>query len=148
MKLAIAGAAGIREQLQSRFREFNKQSVRSRGRRYPADLQALVNDAYGLGISHSELKKLTDMSDAAVRYATGAGPRKSGKRAPPKPAARPKAALTVRRLEVRDQPASVGTGTGKLVIRLGSGATIETDANTLLSSGLLAALGGIHAATR
>ena len=131
----------IQARLRSGFAEFNRTSSPSKGRRYPADLQALVRKASAEGVELSTLGKLTGVSSTALaRWCKAAQPLTSRRQ--------PKAAQP-RRLEV------VGSDTDQrgrpVVIRLPSGVSIELGDGAALGGELLAALatlGGGHATSR
>lgn len=129
----------VREKLQVAFAEFNRQSRRSKGRRYPPQLQKMVREAAAAGLSKSELMKLTGMSDSAMRYAVGQTPAKA------KPQAR---TASVRRLEVVSAASEPLGESSKLTIRLPSGVVIQGDVDMIVRSGILASLvGGVHASS-
>lgn len=120
-------AANVREPddlqatIKSRFQEFNRRSSPSTGRRYPNDLRELVQRGIAAGIRPADLKRLTGMSQTAIRYALA-------KAKPAKP----------RRLEVVGL-APIQSASSSLVIRLPSGISIELSDASMLTPVLQAA---------
>jgi hypothetical protein len=119
--------------IKSRFQEFNRRSSPSTGRRYPNDLRELVQRGIAAGIRPGELKRLTGMSQSAIRSALS-------KAKPEKP----------RRLEVVGLP-PIQQASSSLIIRLPSGISIELPDASMLTSVLVAAQNSLevnHAASR
>ncbi len=147
MRLANNGQSldSLRMQIRDLFADLNRRSAPSRGRQYPSELRALVRQAYSSGISIVELRKLSGMSNTAVRGALKQGSDSKGRSAPSVKGPPP------RRLEVVTSQCETRAPRGPLVIRLPSGVTIElADAGSLTAS-LLHSLANIevsHAASR
>ena len=122
--------------IKSRFSDFNRRSSPSKGRKYPPELRELVRRGIAAGIRPADLKRLTGMSDTAVRSTLSKA--RSEKREKP------------RRLEVVGLP-SIGRASSPLVIRLPSGISIELSDASMLVAALQAAQSNLevnHAASR
>ncbi len=137
MKLAPANQpiAELQNLIKNRFAEFNRQSSPSRGRRYPHELRELVQRGSAAGIGPMELKRLSGMSETAIKCIL----------AKVKTKAKP---LAPRRLEVVGLP--VEQSTSPLIVRLPSGVTIEFADASMLTVTLLSALSSLevkHAAS-
>jgi hypothetical protein len=137
MKLAasVQPVNDLQNLIKSRFAEFNRQSSPSRGRKYPPELRELICRGSAAGIGQMDLKRLSGMSDTAIRGTLA------------KAKAKPVAS---RRLEVVDAPSVSEQRSKPLIVRFPSGVTIELADATLLTATLLGALGGLevnHAAS-
>lgn len=130
MRLAASVPApdDLQSIIKSRFQEFNRRSSPSRGRKYPNDLRNLVQRGIAAGIPPADLKRLTGMSQTAIRYA-----RTKAQTAKP------------RRLEVVGM-ALVQLASRPLVIRLPSGISIELSDTAMLTPVLKAAQGSLEVA--
>ncbi len=138
MKLATASLplAELEALIKNRFVEFNRHSSATRGRKYPPALRDLVCEGNAAGLSPSELRRLTGMSQTAIRCTLA-----KGKAKPAAP----------RRLEVVGSPAEPQKVLKPLVVRLPSGVTIELTDAAMLTPALLRSLAGLevdHAASR
>ena len=56
----------IRERVRSIFSDFSKTHPATKWRRFPADLRALIREAYSLGVSKSDLVTLAGVSISSV----------------------------------------------------------------------------------
>lgn len=131
----------IEAQIKSRFAEFNRSSSASKGRKYPAELRALVRQASVKGIDRSILAELTGASSTALtRWCKGAKVR---------PTRRQQEAVKPRKLEVVG--GHIDQRSRPLIVRLPSGVSIELGDGAALDGELLHALltlGGGHATSR
>ena len=139
MKLATAvlPLSGLEALIKNRFAEFNRHSSATRGRKYPNALRELVREGGAAGIRPSDLRRLTGMSQTAIKCTLA------------KAKAKPKVAAP-RRLEVVGSPAEPVKVSNSLVVRLPSGVTIELIDSTMLTPALLRSLAGLevnHAAS-
>lgn len=119
----------VRVDIKNRFANLNRQCTPSKGRKYPEELRDLVRQGAQVGIGPRELRRLSGMSESAVRYAL------SQKRLPEAVVKLP----PPRRLEVVDSSASPPRA-GSIAVRLPSGVTIELSHSAALTPALLAAL--------
>ncbi len=138
MKLATAvlPLSELETRIKSRFAEFNHHSSPTRGRKYPPALRDLVCEGNAAGIRPIDLRRLTGMSQTAIKCTLA--------KAKSKPAA-------PRRLEVVGSPAEPQKAWNPLVVRLPSGVTIELTDAAMLTPTLLLSLAGLevdHAASR
>ena len=139
MKLASTTRplAELETLIKSRFAEFNRQSSASRGRKYPEALRKLVCEGNAAGIGVSDLRRLTGMSQTAIKWALA-----NAKTRLPAP----------RRLEVVGSPVFESRpASSPLIVRLPSGVTIELSDAAQLTSALLRNLASLevgHAASR
>ena len=143
MRLAVSNQStdSLRALIKERFGTLNRQSLPSRGRKYPQELRELVRQGASAGIAPVELSRLSGMSSTAVK---GALEKKS------RVVAAKRKVLPARRLEVVGvvaEPRRCPTG---LVVRLPSGVSIELDGSGLTSTLLLtlARLEVAHASSR
>ena len=158
MKLAtnVQLTPDLRVLIQDRFAEFNRHSSPSRGRKYPQELKDLVRQGAAAGIKPGELKRLSGMSDTAIKGALS----KKGGQIPRQAAAVPKLVPAVmraaakaapRRLEVVQTTTHAPCLTQPIVVRLKSGVAIEFADSSQLTSAFLATLSAMevgHAASR
>ncbi len=138
MKLANATSslAELETLIKNRFAEFNRHSSPTRGRKYPPALRELVCEGSAAGIRPSDLRRLTGMSETAIKCTLA-----KAKAKPAKP----------RRLEVVGLPAEPRQALNPLIVRLPSGVTIELADSALLTTSLLRSLVGLevdHVASR
>lgn len=63
----IRPSESIQDKLIICFTEFNQASKPSKGRRYPDHLKKLVAEALSCGIRSSTVRRLTGMSDTAIK---------------------------------------------------------------------------------
>ena len=120
--------------IKNRFAEFNRRSKASRGRRYPPELRELICRGNAAGLLQKDLKRLSGMSQTAIRNTLSK--------------ARPEKAI---RLEVVGIAPEAQQILMPLIIRLPSGVSIELSASTLLTETLLnslAQIGGKDASSR
>ena len=135
MKPALANQpiAELQNLIKNRFAEFNRQSSPSRGRRYPPELRELVQRGHAAGIGPMELKRLSGMSETAIKYILA----KVKAIAKSKP-------LAPRRLEVVGLPFEPRQKLVPLIVRLPSGVTIEFSDASMLTATLLSALSSLE----
>ncbi len=138
MKLATAvlPLSELETLIKNRFAEFNRHSSATRGRKYPPALRELVCEGSTAGISPSDLRRLTGMSQTAIKCTLA--------KAKVKPAA-------PRRLEVVGSCAEPQKTLNLFVVRLPSGVTIELTDAAMLTPALLRSLAALevdHAASR
>lgn len=119
--------------IKTRFTEFNRQSSPSRGRRYPPELRELVQRGHAAGIGPMELKRLSGMSETAIKCILV----KVKSIAKSKPVAS-------RRLEVVGLPFEPRQKMSPLTVRLPSGVTIEFADPSMLTATLLSALSSLE----
>ena len=127
--------ADLRSLIRGRFAKFDREQVRTKGRRYPQELRDLVRQGIVAGISIAEIMRLSGMSKSAVAFARGSKCAEAD-------SSLAKKVLPARRLEV------VGTGIGsspEIVARLPSGVTLEFAANASLTPELVAILAALEA---
>lgn len=127
----------IQAKVKARFAEFNRTSSPSKGRRYPEELRALVNQAVAKGATLSTLRDLTGVSSSVLcGWAKGGNPTTAAK---------------ARRLKVVGVSVSVDKSRQPIIIRLPSGVSIEVSDSKVISGNFLvalASLGGSHATSR
>lgn len=137
MKLAasIQSVNDLQNLIKNRFAEFNRQSSPSRGRKYPPELRELICRGSEAGISPMDLRRLSGMSDTAIKSTLAKSKSKP---------------VAWRRLEVVGTAVEPEQRSSPLIVRLPSGVTIELADATMLTAALLSALGRLevnHAAS-
>lgn len=135
MKLAIDSQSldDLRVQIKARFADFNRSSMASKGRKYPADLRQLVRQGHLAGIRQKDLSILSGMSRTSIRGALAAKLPAGVSPGPAKPPA-------PRRLKVVGPVGDNVRAPSPLIVRLPSGVTIELASDKLLTETLLVTL--------
>lgn len=130
MKLSrIQPHQDIREKVRAAFSEFSKTNPANKWRRFPAELRALVREAYLLGVSKTDLVTLAGISISSVdRWCSG----DSKVKALPVPLE-----AKARVLEVTGPATESPAG---FVVRLPSGMVIEFNEGTVFSAELFTVL--------
>ena len=142
---SIQAPDDLQNLIKNRFSEFNRRSAPSRGRKYPTELRELVCQGIAAGIRPVELKRLTGMSQTAIRFALS-----NAKPIKPKMATTSAKLAKPRLLEVVGFP-SMGASISTLIIRLPSGISIELLDPSMLTPALQAAQSSLevnHASSR